>query len=156
MLPYVLCTILSQLIYRYTHLQNEFCIFINLNKDFLFGYQAHLLVGYHYIESLNLRFVDIYLLSFITMILIVLHHIGLIVSARRICTVQLTCMVYDANSGMASSRGEIHGRMESMVLTVPFHRAITSLMFSKSRIRLVVSITSLHLPSTKQQEGSVA
>lgn len=62
----------------------------------------------------------------------------------------------DANSGMASSRGEIHGRMESMVLIVPFNQAKTSLMFSKSRIRLVVSTTSLPLLSIKQQEDLVA
>lgn len=56
---------------------------------------------------------------------------------------------------MVYSREGTLGRMESMVQTAPSHLGRTSLMFSKSRIRLVATSTSLPLAYTRLQEGMV-
>lgn len=54
---------------------------------------------------------------------------------------------------MVYSREGTRGRMESMAQTVPSHPGRTSLTFSKSRIRLVATFTSLPLPYIRLLEG---
>lgn len=56
---------------------------------------------------------------------------------------------------MVYSREGTLGKMESMAQTAPSHQGRTSLMFSKSRIRLVATSTSLPLAYTRLQEGMV-